>query len=141
MLYVDTSLLVAALSSEPMTRLAQQWLAGQEATQLAVSHWTMTELSSALSIKVRRQEIDLEHRANALAVFNELVADSFTLFAVSRDHFRTAAKFADQHRLGLRSGDALHLAIASEHGATVYTLDLRLAEAGPPLGVPTRLLE
>ena len=46
----------------------------------------------------------------------------------------------DQHMLGLRAGDALHLATASEHGATVHTLDRRLAEAGPVLGVPTRLL-
>ena len=27
-----------------------------------------------------------------------------------------------------------------EHGATVHTLDQRLAQAGPVLGVPTRLL-
>ena len=54
--------------------------------------------------------------------------------------FRMAAKFLDQHTLGLRAGDALHLATASEHGATVHTLDRRLAEAGPVLGVPTLLL-
>ena len=51
----------------------------------------------------------------------------------------TAAKFTDQHTLSLRAGEALHLATASEHGATVYTLDRRLAEAGPMLGVPTKL--
>ena len=33
-----------------------------------------------------------------------------------------------------------HLAAASDQGATVWTLDRRLAEAGPALGVPTRLL-
>jgi hypothetical protein len=27
-----------------------------------------------------------------------------------------------------------------EHGATVHTLDQRLAEAGPVLGMPTQLL-
>jgi len=59
---------------------------------------------------------------------------------VTGGHFRAAAKFLDQHALGLRAGDALHLATASEHGATLYTLDQRLAEAGPVLGVPTQLL-
>jgi uncharacterized protein len=62
------------------------------------------------------------------------------LLAVTGLHFRAAAKFVDQHALGLRAGDALHLAVASEHGATVHTLDQRLAEAGPVLGVPTQLL-
>jgi predicted nucleic acid-binding protein len=59
---------------------------------------------------------------------------------VTGGQFRAAAKFADQHALGLRAGDALHLAIASEHGAMVHTLDQRLAKAGPALGVPTQLL-
>jgi uncharacterized protein len=54
--------------------------------------------------------------------------------------FRTAARFADQHALGLRAGDALHLAICADHGATLCTLDRRLSEAGPALGVKTILL-
>jgi predicted nucleic acid-binding protein len=53
---------------------------------------------------------------------------------------RAAARFADQHTLGLRAGDALHLAVASEHGATVHTLGQRLADAGPVLGVPAQLM-
>ncbi len=62
------------------------------------------------------------------------------MLPVTGGHFRAATKFVDQHALGLRAGDALHLATASEHGATVHTLDRRWAEAGPALGVPTRLL-
>jgi len=73
-------------------------------------------------------------------MFHKLVAESFTVLPVRGGHFRAAAKFVDQHTIGLRAGDALHLATASEHGATVHTLDQRLAEAGPVLGVPTRLL-
>ena len=73
-------------------------------------------------------------------MFNKLVAESFTVLPVTAGQFRAAAKFADQPSLGLRAGDALHLAAASEHGATVHTLDQRLADAGPPLGVPARLL-
>ena len=72
-------------------------------------------------------------------MFNKLVAESFTVLGVTGGQFRTAAKFADQHMLGLRAGDALHLAIASEHGATVHTLDQWLGVAGPAFGVPTQL--
>ena len=53
MLYLDTSILVAALTNEQRTREMQEWLAEQPAGQLALSDWVLTEFSGALSLKVR----------------------------------------------------------------------------------------
>jgi hypothetical protein len=91
-------------------------------------------------MKVRTGQLTPDHRAQALAVFSALVDNSLLVWPVSRLHFRTAARFADQHATGLRSGDALHLAVAANHGACVCTLDRALSQAAIALGVSTESL-
>jgi uncharacterized protein len=140
MLYIDTSLLVAALTNEAETERIQGWLGQQAEGDLAISDWVGTEFSSALSIKLRAGHVEPAHRADALAMFARLSVDNFLVLPVSRLHFRTAARFADQHLLSLRAGDALHLAVCADHGATLCTLDRRLSDAGPALGIKTMLL-
>jgi len=139
-LYLDTSLLLAALTNEAETGRIQAWLAAQAAGEMTISDWVTTEFSAALSIKLRSGQIDAGHRASALAMFTRLSADSLAMVPVSGLQFRTAARFADHYALGLRAGDALHLAICADHGATLCTLDRRLGDAGSELGVKTTLL-
>ena len=56
----------------------------------------------------------VEHRAAALAAFTRLAAESLLVLPVERSAFPTAARFADQHGVNLRAGDALHLAICGK---------------------------
>ena len=105
-----------------------------------ISDWVITEFASALSVKMRINQLSVEDRAKALSLFTRLKAESLTVVPVARDHFVAAAGFADQYGLGLRAGDALHVAVAAEQGATIATLDKRLAEAATALGVSADLL-
>jgi predicted nucleic acid-binding protein len=128
------------LAKEARTPQIAYWLESQNGQVLAVSDWVIAEFSSALSIKRRTGQIDDSDRADALTEFKRLVDVSFSVFPVERAQFRMASQFADQFALGLRGGDALHLAIAADHGATLCTLDRRLNDAGLALGVKTLLL-
>ena len=133
-------MLVSALTQEAETGDSRAWLVAQESGGCAISDWVMAEFSAALSIKLRTRQIDLSGRAAALATLHDLVANSLVRLPIMPELFLKAASFADQYALGLRAGDALHLAICAEHGVTLCTLDRRLAEAGGALGVSTQLL-
>ena len=111
------------------------WLAGQPHAALAVSLWTTTEISSALSLRLRMKTLDLETRDAALALWSRLSRDNFDILVVEPAHFKRAATLVDRHELGLRAPDALHLAIAESVGATMVTLDERLAHACRDCGV------
>jgi predicted nucleic acid-binding protein len=69
-----------------------------------------------------------------------MLDESLTVTVLKSVHFRAAARFADQHKLDLRAGDALHLAVASDESATLCTLDKRLANTGKALGIATKLI-
>ena len=118
----------------------QAWLGRQPSGELAISDWIATEFSAALSIKMRTGQLADGTRADALALFARLRAESVVILPISGLHFRLAAHFAGEHTVVLRAPDALHMAICADHGATLCTLDRRLGAAGLALGVATILL-
>ena len=128
-------MIVAAITREASTAAVLAWLAVRAADELLVSDWVATEVSSALSIKLRRGDISLPQRAAALAAFNRMSIETLAVLPVVSAHFRAAAYFSDRHDLGLRAADALHLAVCAEQGATLATLDRKFREAALELGV------
>jgi predicted nucleic acid-binding protein len=82
----------------------------------------------------------VEDRPKAMGLFARLKTESLVVAPVTRDHFVTAARFADQYGLGLRAADSLHIAVAAEHRATICTPDKRLAKAAIALGVSAALV-
>ncbi|KRD96182.1 hypothetical protein ASE63_12280 [Bosea sp. Root381] len=139
-LYLDTSLVVTALVTEPASPAVVAWLEERASTRLAISDWVVTEFSAALSMKLRSRTLDAEARERTLATFGDLLSGEFECLSVAPESFRLAAAFANRSETGLRSGDALHLAVAAMHGIKLCTRDRRLAEAGAGFGVLTELV-
>lgn len=108
---------------------------------LLINGWSVAEFSSAIGIKIRSRQIDEAQGVAALTCLNGMIGETLARLALQPTHYDHAASMMREHRLGLRAGDALHLAAAQAFGSAVLTLDRRMAEAGQSLGLDTRLLE
>ncbi len=137
MFYLDTSFVIAAfIPSERRSSDALNWLDTVEANQLAISPWVKAEVASALSLKVRTKQIDLDQRANIVLHWEAMIAESLVLFPIQADDFENTARFVERHELALRTPDALHIAIARKANCTLITFDEHMAIAAVKLGVP-----
>lgn len=136
MFYLDTSFVVAAFSLEARTDDARKWIDSTSPEDIFISSWVETEFSSAISLKIRTRQIELEERAVILSNWRIFIAETAAVIAVDTKDFETASLFAAHHQMSLRAGDALHIAIAQSAGCTLVTLDKRMADAAIELGVP-----
>ena len=107
---------------------------------LAVSSWTEVELLSAPGVKVRTKQLSKAAAHDVVDTYSRLVAPQLQRVSVEDADHRQAVILLHGWRTALRAGDGLHLAIAAVHGATVYTLDRGMANAGAVLGIPVRVV-
>ncbi|WP_375452104.1 type II toxin-antitoxin system VapC family toxin [uncultured Devosia sp.] len=135
MIYVDTSLLVALHVTERDSEVALSWFKRRATEIFLYSDWTELEVSSALSRKLRSGTMTFAQRRGAEQALQRTKLDSFRQVAVATEHFRSAESMVRHYETGLRSGDALHLAIAKANGAAIATLDQTFASAATRLGV------
>lgn len=137
MLYLDTSLLVSAMSAEPDSRRVQLWLYEHADQLIAISGWVETEFSSAMGLKVRRGTMAEDVAQIATAEFRNNVVASARHLPIALEDFRRAAAISGRAALKVRGSDALHLAVAEAHGAILCTLDKSQAAAGQAIGIDT----
>ncbi len=122
--YLDTSALVKLVVAEPGSDPLREWLAAEEREPVS-SDLARTELLRS----VRRVAPDRLVRAR-------LVLDAVTLVQAGTPVFESAGRLEPE---GLRSLDALHLAVALELGDDlrgIVTYDERLAAAAAANGMP-----
>ena len=138
MVYLDTSVLVPLFLPEPESERIQRWLERHSGELLSISEWTLTEFASALGLKVRTKMLELDQARQAQKLFEKLATQSFHVHVPTRADYVRATAFLGEYGLGLRAGDALHLAIAYNEAANVvYSLDQLFISAGRKLKIKT----
>ena len=137
--YVDTSVLVAYYCPEPLSDKAERFLTTH--LQPAISALTELELFSAVSRKVREGGINKRDGNRIIATFVSHVDSKFyTYFPVQQHHYRLARDWIGLFKFGLKSLDALHLAIASSEELTIVSADRNLLRSAEALGLNMMVL-
>jgi predicted nucleic acid-binding protein len=89
-----------------------------------------------MGLKVRNRELTKSQAEEALVLLHEDIVPHAKVLEVAATDFRLAETMLREFSLGLRSCDALHVAIASRSGARLFvTLDQKLAKVATSLGL------
>jgi uncharacterized protein len=112
MVYIDTSVWVALLCFENKAGAIKKILTHQNMLSVCCSDWIRTELMSALSIKYRRGELDLDTLHVLHQTIDGLARNGSHWPTPLAIDFQTASHLCSDPNTKLRAGDALHLAIA-----------------------------
>ena len=140
MLYFDTSFLAPLIMPEATSDRIAAFVRSLPAEEFTVSQWTRVEFSSLIAREVRIGGLDVQAATRADARFEAMLDESFSVLLPNAEDFGLAKRYLGQFETGLRAGDALHLAIASNHRAsTIFTLDHALLNAGKILGLPVSI--
>ncbi|MFM7228952.1 MAG: type II toxin-antitoxin system VapC family toxin [Cyanobacteriota bacterium] len=135
MIYLDTSVVVALLTPEERSAQALDWFA-ESREPLISSDWLITEIHSALGIKQRHHGLSSEARQAAGEQLELLLQGGVELRSLDRDRFRQAAELLQDPALGLRVGEALHLAVALHSRCTrLASFDGRMQQAATALRI------
>ena len=140
MLYVDTSVLVTLCTNEAKTADVVKWYADctEELTSAA---WCVTEFASAMGLKQRTGQLTKKQAQTAWMQFERVCANDLQLLPVAATTFHKAAMMTMNATSGLRAGDALHLACASEAKCkSMATLDVVLAKNAKLQKIGTEIL-
>ena len=139
MIYLDTSLVVALCTREPASDRVEAALRSMSEPFMS-SEWTRVEYTSAIGLKLRTHELGEALARQALAKYYEAFEPGVTLIVPSHEDYISAADLLQGFERALRSGDALHLAIAINRQATgLLTLDRAFIKAAADTPVPVAL--
>ena len=141
MIYVDTNVLLSIFCPDALTEAAFLWYRKADAP-VALSTWTATEFRANIGIRVRRTDLSRAAGLAAMHRFDAAIVANMRVLAPSAEHFDIANEWLANPDCALRSGDALHLAIATERRCSqLVTFDRSFGSAARKLKLPVVVLK
>lgn len=140
--YVDSCVVLSLFLGDSGYGAAEQWLFNQADQPLWVSHWVLLEIAGVVALCLRQGDLTTQR---ALAIQSE-----FECFRQERlslleprggDYLQARQWLQQQGGPPLRSGDALHLALAKRHNLTIASADQGLTLAAAALSLPCQLIQ
>jgi uncharacterized protein len=141
MVYLDTSAIVPLFVHEATSDAVRKTIAGLPPEELAISEWTKTEFVSVIGVRVRTGGLERQVALEIVQALHDMARQSLSVLTPESSDFADAARYCERFKLGLRAGDALHLAIASNNGARlVYSLDRRMVQTARSLKIKAQVI-
>lgn len=139
--YVDSCVLLSLLLGDSGYTDSERWLINQGDQTLWISHWVLLEVAGVISTCVRRGQLTAEQAQTIGSEFESFRQERLTLIEPRGTDFLQARQWLERClHLHLRSGDALHLALAKRQQLTVVSADRALARCAESLGLPLQLI-
>ena len=136
--YFDTSVVAPLYRAEALTLAAEEL---QQKYRPVISLLTEVELASTLARWVRMGELSHDQAESVEKSFAEdLRLKVFERGELQDRQYWQARAWLQQRSTGLRTLDALHLAIAVENGWPIITADRQLHEAAQTLNCESHLV-
>jgi predicted nucleic acid-binding protein len=130
--YLDTSVIIPLFLGEARSLEAEALCANSE---IIVSDLASAEFSSALGLAARSRRLSEEAAHKVLAQFDAWIAQHAAPAETLSEDFSAATIMLRRFDLGLRTPDALHIAIAARLGAKLLTFDAKMTAAATALGL------
>ena len=137
MIYFDTSFLAPLILQEATSVRVEDYVNRLPRGEWCVSHWARVEFASLLSREVRSGGLVERDALAAARQLERMLADSYQVISLRAADFELATQFILRFQAALRTGDAMHLAVAKNHGVkSLLTLDQGMLKAGKLLNMP-----
>jgi predicted nucleic acid-binding protein len=126
--YCDASVLVPLFVLDKFNERADAYFSGHQAP-LIVSDFAAAEFSSAISRRVRMNILSKDEAWEAFGEFDRWRSERPLRLETTAGDMAAADRFVRRLDLGLRTPDALHIALAERAGAVLATFDEAMANS------------